>query len=143
MDSTSPDISPDPPAVAANELRLIAKLRDGERGAAWGRGWVSRDGALHTLFAARTLDFMIVTDDHLIIFSTGFFSRRPRRRVFDIPLDRLTVDDRQGGTWRRLRLWTRARRALLLELRTNHRNTAFCDALVARTDTGSDTGEEP
>jgi hypothetical protein len=126
---------PKPPAPrSANERRLLAKLGPDERCAAWGRGWVSRDGKLHTLFAARTFDFMVVTDDHLIFFATGFLSRRPRRRVFDIPLDRLTIGDRRGRGTRRLRIWSRAGGALLLELRANKRNTTFADALVARID---------
>jgi hypothetical protein len=54
--------------------------------------------------------------------------------VFDIPLDRLTIDDRPGGGTRRLRIWTRASGPLLLELRANERNTTFADALVARID---------
>ena len=45
------------------------------------RGWVSRDSRLH-LLAARFLDFAVLTPEHLVLCSTGFFTRRPRRRVF-------------------------------------------------------------
>ena len=51
------------------------------------RGWVSRDSAPH-VFAARYLDFAVLTEEHLMCCSTGFFSRQPRRRVFREPLQR-------------------------------------------------------
>ena len=44
------------------------------------------------VFAARFLDFAVLTDEHLVFCSTGFFTRRPRRRVFREPLSRLVVD---------------------------------------------------
>ena len=54
------------------------------------RGWVSRDGRMHFL-AARFLDFAVLTPDHLVLCSTGFFTRRPRRRVFRDSLSRIEV----------------------------------------------------
>jgi hypothetical protein len=54
---------------------------------------VSRDGRFAAVVAARTLDFVVLTDDHLYLYSTGFFSRRPRRRVYAMSLDRLYVED--------------------------------------------------
>ncbi len=63
---------------------------------AWGRAWVWRDGRFAGVFAARTLDFTVLTDDSLFLVSTGFFTRRPRRRVYAITHDRLRVEEYLG-----------------------------------------------
>jgi hypothetical protein len=114
----------------AAERQLAAKLRPDEQLVAWGRAWVSRDGRGHSLFAARTLDFVVRTDDRLYLFSTGFFTRRPRRCVYGTDLGRLRVETRQGKTGRRLRLQLPEGRALLLDMRSSARNNALADALV-------------
>src|SRR5439155_23644898 len=38
------------------------------------RGWVSRDSRWH-IFASRFLDFAMLTPEHLVLCSTGFFTR--------------------------------------------------------------------
>ena len=88
---------------------------------------------MHAVFAARTLDFAVLTADRLFLFSTGFFSRRPRRRVYDVALDRLHVEQQQVKRGLRVRLWSRDHRPLLLDLRTSAQNAAFVEALAART----------
>ncbi len=71
-------------------LRRLAGRKAAYRGpiVATTRGWVSRDSR-HPVFAARFLDFAVLTDEHLVLCSTGFFSRRPRRQVLREPLTRL------------------------------------------------------
>lgn len=128
MESTTPQKTPQ----TATERRLTAKLRADEHLVAWGRAWVSRDGRLHSVFAARTLDFVVCTDDRLYLFSTGFFTRRPRRCVFGTLLDRLHVEERKAKRGRHLRLCTREGRSLLLDMRPSTRNAALADALLPR-----------
>jgi hypothetical protein len=99
---------------------------------AWARGWVSRERRLHRLLAARTFDFAVLTDHNLFLFSTGFFTRRPRRRVYASRLDLINVSDRVVPRGRRLRITSRNADPLWLELRVSDRVTLFADALVAR-----------
>jgi hypothetical protein len=134
--SPSPPATPHPAAEANDaaapraERRLRRKLRDDEQLVAWGRAWVSREGRMHLLFAARTLDFVVLTDDSLIVFSTGFFSRRPRRRVYHELLDRLYASERRVRRGRCIAVWTRGRRPLLFELRDQPRNNDVADRLL-------------
>jgi hypothetical protein len=113
-----------------SERRLRRKLRTDEELGAWGRAWLSRDGKLHGLLAARTLDFVVVTENDLVVFSTGFFSRRPRRRVYEMPLDRLFAEERKGARGRCLAIWTNGRRPLLFEMRRNARNNDVADRIL-------------
>ena len=99
---------------------------------AWTQGWVSRDMRLHSVFAARTLDFAVLTDQSLCLVSTGFFSRRPRRRVFLARLEDMTVANEIVGRGRRLRISAPATRPLRLELRENDKTATFANALVER-----------
>ena len=99
----------------------------------WARPWVSRGSRIHRLLAARTLDFAVLTDDTLTLVSTGFFSRRPRRRVYCAELHELTVADDVVPKGRRLRLSSGTGHDLWLELGADARATAFADSLVART----------
>ena len=124
----------EPSPVTSAERRLQRKLGPGVHIAAWGRAWVSRDGRMHNVFAARTLDFVVCTDDRLVLYSTGFFTRRPRRKVYEMSFDRLRVDTRQAKRGSHLRLSTRGHRALLLDLSAKPRNTTFAAQLLARTE---------
>jgi hypothetical protein len=129
---------PQPNPVTSAERRLQRKLGPGVHIVAWGRAWVSRDGRMHTVFAARTFDFVVCTDDRLVLYSTGFFTRRPRRKVYEMTFDRLRVEPRQAkrGQAKRgshLRLRTTGHRPLLFDMGTKARNTAFATELLART----------
>jgi hypothetical protein len=128
MDQSAPHIS----TVSYVERRLQEMLPS-EQIVAWGRAWVWRDGRLAGVFASRTLDFTVLTEEHLYLFSTGFFTRRPRRRVYAISHDRLQVDEAPAKRRRRLRLRAHEHRPLMLEMRGTPRNGAFADALAART----------
>jgi hypothetical protein len=122
-------------STSARTRRIETRLRvkAGADEIEWARAWVSRGTRLHRLLAARTLDFAVLTDDALTLVSTGFFSRRPRRRVFCTELHDLVVTDDPVPKGRRLRVQSDAGPALWLELGTDVRAKAFADALVART----------
>jgi hypothetical protein len=115
------------------DTRLESLLPEGERIVARTRAWVSRDGRMHGWFAARTRDFAVVGNRGLYLASTGFFTRRPRRRVYAMPLDRLQVADRQAKRGHRLAIASGEHRPLLLEMRRTAEATAFVDALTATT----------
>jgi hypothetical protein len=136
-EGTPPVSAPDPAGAPSNrtrriETRLQAKVGGGEI-AAWTRSWVSRSTRLHRLLAARTLDFAVLSDDRLTLVSTGFFTRRPRRRVYATELRELAIVDDPVPKGRRLRLDSPVGHELWMELGEDERSIAFADALVART----------
>jgi len=108
------------------------------------RGWLSRDGRMHFL-AARFLDFAVLTPDHLVLCSTGFFTRRPRRRVFRDSLGRIEVTPLGGEPVRNVRVSGTFRRPIRLELRPNEAGLTFARELLACTrptvSRGADTPE--
>lgn len=114
------------------EIRLQALVGTNDPIVAWTRGWVSREVRLHRLFAARTPDFAVLTNIELFLFSTGFFTRRPRRRVYTSPLSRVHVTNHDAPRGRRLRVSSRKAHPLWIELRTGDRASTFADELVAR-----------
>jgi len=120
--------------VTSAERRLQRKLGPGVHIVAWGQAWVSRDGRWHNVFAARTFDFVVCTDDRLVLYSTGFFTRRPRRKVFEMIFYRLRVERRQAKRGSHLRVLRTGHRPLLLDLGRNRRNTTFAAQLLARTE---------
>ncbi len=137
MEPTLPDPVPPPPPPSIRapraERRLRAYLQPGEALLAWTRGWVSRDGRLTRVVAARTLDYLVVTNHRCFFFTTGFFTRLPRRCVYDTPLDRLAVTEREAKRGRHLRLASPHHRPLLIDLRHRPRADAFADRLLANT----------
>jgi hypothetical protein len=100
--------------------RLLARTREridaDEAVVTWTRAWVSRDGRWNWLLAARYRDFVVVTDRRLVLFSCGFFSRRPRRAVFDERLPRVLVEDVGTPAGRHLRVTVAAGRPLRFDL---------------------------
>jgi hypothetical protein len=98
------------------------------------RCWVSRDSGWH-LFASRFLDFAVLTPEHLVLCSMGFFTRHPRRRVFREPLNRLVILPRGPKPARTLRIVGDFRHPLLFELRDNANSIAFARELCDRTQT--------
>ena len=96
------------------------------------RGWVSRDGRNHA-FAARFLDFAMLTPDQLVFCSTGFFTRRPRRQVLREPLNRLAVVPIGPEPVRSLRIIGDFSRPLRLELRASDHNFDFVRQLLELT----------
>jgi hypothetical protein len=116
--------------VAARLQRLVG---DEERVLAWTQGWVSREVRLHRLLAARTLDFAVVTERSLVLFSTGFFTRRARRRVYASRFERIfVVDDVVARGRRRLRITSRDAKPLWFELDASDRSANFATELTAR-----------
>jgi hypothetical protein len=96
------------------------------------RGWVSRDARWH-LFAARFLDFAMLTPEHLVLCSTGFFTRRPRRQVLHEPLTRLFVTKIGPEPTRTLRIVGDFSRPIRIELRDDPDSVTFIKELIART----------
>jgi hypothetical protein len=96
------------------------------------RGWVSRDRRLHVL-AARFLDFAVLTPDHLVLCSTGFFTRRPRRRVFREPLGGLEVTGLGPEPTHAVRVVGSFSRPIRIELPSNEAGHNFARELLART----------
>jgi hypothetical protein len=142
MDDDTDDGRDRPPAPGASgpaarhesRLRRLAGGREPYRGpiVAARRAWVSQDTRLRFL-AARFLDFAVITDEHLVLCSTGFVTRRPRRRVFKEPLAKLTVIGRGSHPERTLRVLGDLRHPILLELRADPSGLAFARELLART----------
>jgi len=123
------------------EERIGARLQrlvGDERVLAWTQGWVSREMRLHRLLAARTLDFAVLTDRSLSLFSTGFFTRRPRRRVYNSRFERIFVADdavARRRRRRRLRITSRDAKPLWLVLDGSDRAGAFAVELATRAKT--------
>src|SRR5689334_16220201 len=99
-------------------LRRLAGRKAAYRGpiVACTRGWVSRDTRWH-VFAARFLDFALLTPEHLVLCSTGFFTRRPRRQVLREPLGRLVVTTIGPAPVRAVRIVGDFSRPIRIELR--------------------------
>jgi hypothetical protein len=102
-----------------------ARLEPGETFAVWTRAWVSRYGKFHWLFAARNRDFAVLTDRRLMLWSAGFFTRAPRRRVLAERLDELTVESIGRDPGRRMACRKAGRQPLLLELGKGSRPDHF------------------
>jgi hypothetical protein len=139
------------PAPAPEFTRTEARLRKltGRKGTYDGpvvgiaRGWVSRDGRM-PLFAARFLDFAVLTPDHLVLCSTGFFTRRPRRRVFKQALGRLEVVPLGSEPYSTVRVSGNFNRPIRIELRPNEAGLTFARELLActrPTTSRADSGE--
>jgi|1185.fasta_scaffold369414_2 hypothetical protein len=127
-------VVPPPRQPNRAERRLRALLDPGERLITWTRGWVSRDGHMHRVFAARTLDYAVISDSKLYLFSTGFFTRQPRRRVYASEFEHLQVSSTGTKRGHRMRILSpRRHQPILLENRNTEHNVAFALELVIRT----------
>jgi hypothetical protein len=129
--------SADPPALPPElerRLRRLAGKDAPHRGPilAATRGWVSRESRWPA-FAARFLDFAVLTDEHLVLCSTGFFTRRPRRQVLREPLRRLVVMPVGGKPVRTVRVSGDFSRKIRLELRADEQTAIFVKELLERT----------
>jgi hypothetical protein len=106
--------------------RLVdARLEPDESFVAWTRAWVSRYRRFHWLLSLRNRDFAVVTDRRLMLWSAGFFTRRPRRRVLAERLDEVTVESTSRDPGRRMACSRAGRRPLLLELGKDDRSDHF------------------
>jgi hypothetical protein len=121
----SPAEQPAPRTLTRTETRLrkLAGRKAPFEGpmVAIARGWVSRDGRMH-LFAARFLDFAVLTPEH-----------RPRRRVFRQSLGRLEVTPLGKEPIRTVRVSGNFNRPIRLELRPNEAGLTFARELLACT----------
>jgi hypothetical protein len=125
-----PALSPD----LERRLRRLSGKNAPHRGpiVATTRGWVSRESRWQIL-AARFLDFAVLTDEHLVLCSTGFFSRHPRRQVLREPLRRLVVTPIGDEPVRTLRIAGDFSRKIRMELRDDEQSAAFVKELLERT----------
>src|SRR4051812_3397084 len=130
MDQPHPDPASTPASARHRRVARRLEAQTDEHIVAWTHGWILRDMRLHGVLAARTFDFVVLTENSLLLITTGFFTRRPRRRVFDAPLDDLTVSDEPVRRGRRLRFSTPSTRPLLLEVHDDERTAAFVAALA-------------
>ena len=146
MDNEDPEDGAAPGSISRTEARLrkLAGRKEPYAGpiVARARGWVSRDGSLH-MFASRFLDFAVLTPDHLVLCSTGFFSRRPRRRVLREPLGRLEVVGLGPEPVHAVRVVGTFSRAIRIELPSNQAGYTFARELLARTRPGISGGHDP
>lgn len=122
--------------VEATDRRLRkaagARLESTEEIVAWCVAWVSRDRRLHRLLAARTRDFAVLTDRRLLLFSSGFFTHHPRRRVLADRLDEMVVTPCGSRPGRGLRVEARTHRPLRIEVGAGERDQAFARTLLER-----------
>jgi hypothetical protein len=135
-EAAAPPRAPQHRPASARTRRVEAALRakaGTDHIVEWARAWVSRGTPMHRLLAARTLDFAVLTDDTMTLVSTGFFTRRPRRRVYCTELRGLSVAEDPVRRGRRLRLCSDTGPELWLELGADVRGKALADALMART----------
>jgi hypothetical protein len=109
-----------------------ARLETGEELSCWCRAWVSRDGRLSGVFGARTRDFAVLTDRRLMLWSTGFFTRLPKRRVLTDRLDDHTIENIGRRPNRSLRIRAFARRPLRFEFSSRPAAQEFVSLLVER-----------
>lgn len=132
-DDDSPAATPALTPQLERRLRRLSGRKAPYRGpiVATTRGWVSRDSR-HPIFAARFLDFAVLTDEHLVLCSTGFFSRRPRRQVLREPFTRIVVTPVGGEPIRTLRIAGDFSRAIRLELRPDDAAAEFARELMVR-----------
>jgi hypothetical protein len=132
------------PADLERRLRKLSGQNAPLRGpiVATTRGWVSRESRWH-MFAARFLDFAVLTDEHLVLCSTGFFSRRPRRQVLREPLRRLIVTPVGGAPIRTLRIAGDFSRKIRMELHADDRTAQFVKELLERTPANPRLRAEP
>jgi len=123
-----------PESARERQLRKLAGRKAPYRGpiVATSRGWVSRDRRWH-VFAARFLDFAVLTPEHLVLCSTGFFTRRPRRQVLREPLNRLIVTPLGEEPIRTLRVTGDFSRPIRVELRDDEGTADFVRELIALT----------
>ena len=140
---SSTPISRTPISRTEARLRRLSGRKEPYEGpiVAMARGWVSRDGSLRML-AARFLDFAVLTPDHLVLCSTGFFTRRPRRRVFREPLARLEVVGLGAEPIRAVRVVGTFSRPIRIELPSNDAGHTFARELLARTRPGISGGRD-
>jgi hypothetical protein len=113
------------------ERRLRSLVSESGALVAWTRGWVSREVHAHRLLAARTLDFAVLTETDLFLYSSGFFTRRPRHLVYAADLDRTWVSDHPVAGGRRLSIQAGPGRPLRIELADTDRANTFADELLA------------
>jgi hypothetical protein len=119
-----------------------ARLEPDESFVAWTRAWVSRWQRFHWLLSLRNRDYAVVTDRRIMLWSAGFFTRRPRRRVLADRLDEITVASIGRDPGRVMTCSRPGRRPLLLELGTDERSDRFSIELRDRAEAATRVARE-
>lgn len=102
--------------------QLVApRLSPDERFAGCCRAWVSKATRLRSVTELRRRFVVVTTNQRLMLFSTSFWSRRPRRRVFTRRLDELAVIDIGSTPLRRLELPRENEPPLVVDLGSDDR----------------------
>jgi hypothetical protein len=109
-------------------------LQPGEQLQSWTRAWISRDGKYNALFAARHPDFVVLTTHRLLLWSCGFFSRMPRRKVFDERRDVLAVTPIVARRGHAVRVEVVQRHALRFDFRSDDGAREVAGPLLGRTE---------
>jgi hypothetical protein len=110
----------------------LPELDEGEQLVNWVRAWVSRDSQYNTLLGARYRDFVVLTTSRLVLWSCGFFTRRPLHKVFDERRAALAVDPVDARNTRHLRIEVAPRRALRFDFGSDTASREIAAALLDR-----------
>jgi hypothetical protein len=108
----------------------VPVLNENETLVMWTRGWISREGRYNVLLAARHHDFVVLTSQRLLLFSCGFFTRRPKRKVYEARLEHLEVADTGRHPGQRLRVTGFRKRPLRCEFGRDQESRAVVGALL-------------
>ncbi len=109
---------------------ITPQLVDDEQLKAWTRAWISRDGRYNWLLGSRHRDYVVLTDRRLVLWSCGFFTRRPLRKVFDEWFERIVVEDTGRTPLRRLQVTGFQRKPLRFDLGSGLDSAEVAAALV-------------
>jgi hypothetical protein len=135
---SDPPADPFAPSRTGRRLAARLELHEGEHPVAWTRAWTSRDGRWNWLLAARHRDFVVLTDQRLLLFACGFFTRRPRRRVLERTLRTVAVDDVGRKPLRTVRVSTSRGKPLRLDLHRGQSGRDLATALLGNQNRNGD-----
>jgi hypothetical protein len=119
---------------AGRRLRVLNAegLHPDEQLLSWTRAWISRDGKYNVLFAARHPDFVVLTTQRVLLWSCGFFTRMPRRKVFDERREVLAVTPIVTKRGCAIRVEVGPRHALRFDFRSEDGARNVAGALLGR-----------
>jgi hypothetical protein len=106
------------------------RLKPDERLVDWARAWVSTEGWLNPVFAARALHYLVLTDRRLMLWSCGFFTRLPQRRTFTQRLDEVRVHNVSARKGRSIVIESYRHRPLRFDLRDDEVGNRFIERLI-------------
>ena len=130
---------------ATIERRLRAavdkRLEPSETIVAWCRVWYSRPVRVQW-FAARYRDFVVLTDRRLMMYSAGWLTRLPRRRVLADRLNEIAVETIEGRD-RMFRLEHPNHPPMILQIDRDRAAAPIAEMLAARRARGAPLAAQP